>query len=329
MSDESTYRWATVTQLDPLRIRLDGDSTELPLTPEALIEPSRLMVGTRVWVQFFGRRVIVVSATGNHIDAGRMTQVRQRALTGGGKRTVTDTGVSWGARFIAMAGGKNSMCPSGYWEISMPADGTVIPVLNHSGVTSVTVAGGLIPMTYWQTLWYELPIGETAASQPSRFHIVGYTGVGGFEPPASWVMVVTTNNDSTQPVPKHLWGDGYRQDVWRTPTLTNSWVAYGSGWPSAAYRVGNDGRVHLRGLVKNGSMGIATPIFTLPSGWGPEGGSGGVGLIFNQVANVSGSTGFCRVDVVNDGRVGVIQYGGGAGNGYVSLAGISFFPAGT
>lgn len=62
--DETTFRWATVTQLSPLRIRLDGDSSALPLTPDSVVDPLRLAVGTRVWVQFFGRRLIVLAASG-------------------------------------------------------------------------------------------------------------------------------------------------------------------------------------------------------------------------------------------------------------------------
>jgi len=55
----SAFRWATVTQADPLRIRLDGDTVALTFTPESLLQvvPE---VGQRVWVQLYGRRVIVL-----------------------------------------------------------------------------------------------------------------------------------------------------------------------------------------------------------------------------------------------------------------------------
>lgn len=60
---DSTFRWATVTQVSPLRIRLDGDTTELPLTPDNLSEGS-LAVGVRVWAHLFGRRVIILGSIG-------------------------------------------------------------------------------------------------------------------------------------------------------------------------------------------------------------------------------------------------------------------------
>lgn len=56
----NTYRWATVTQASPLRVRLDGDTNELPITPESLVDPYLLVVGQRVWLQLFGRRIIIL-----------------------------------------------------------------------------------------------------------------------------------------------------------------------------------------------------------------------------------------------------------------------------
>lgn len=54
----STDRWAwgTVTGVSPLRVRLDGDSTPLDLTPDTLATVS---VSDRVWCQIAGRRVVV------------------------------------------------------------------------------------------------------------------------------------------------------------------------------------------------------------------------------------------------------------------------------
>lgn len=51
-----SWRWATVTAVSPLRVRLDGDTTALDLTPDAL---GPVRVGDRVWCQITGRRVVV------------------------------------------------------------------------------------------------------------------------------------------------------------------------------------------------------------------------------------------------------------------------------
>jgi len=55
---------------------------------------------------------------------------------------------------------------------------------------------------------------------------------------------------------------------WKTPTLTNSWLNYGSGWQDAQYARDNSGWVHIRGFVKLGSE--VAPAFTLPVGYRPD-----------------------------------------------------------
>ena len=56
-------------------------------------------------------------------------------------------------------------------------------------------------------------------------------------------------------------------DTWNTATLENSWVAYGSGRDTAKYILDSDGYVHLKGTVKNGTIG--TVVFTLPAAYRP------------------------------------------------------------
>lgn len=46
--DPDTSGWATVTDDSPLRIRLDGETSELPFTPDTLV--AGLAIGNRVWV---------------------------------------------------------------------------------------------------------------------------------------------------------------------------------------------------------------------------------------------------------------------------------------
>jgi hypothetical protein len=73
---DNTYRWATVTQADPLRIRLDGDTAALPITPETLVDPYLLVVGQRVWLQMFGRRIIILGTPKANSDlAGTIRRV--------------------------------------------------------------------------------------------------------------------------------------------------------------------------------------------------------------------------------------------------------------
>jgi hypothetical protein len=56
------WRWATVTAVSPLRIRLDGEAEPLDITPDTLAGP--LSVGDRVWTQTSGRRILVAGVSG-------------------------------------------------------------------------------------------------------------------------------------------------------------------------------------------------------------------------------------------------------------------------
>ncbi len=56
---------------------------------------------------------------------------------------------------------------------------------------------------------------------------------------------------------------------WIAPTLLNSWVNFGSGRVEAGYRKFPDGRVEIRGAVKNGASPTST-MFTLPAGYRPS-----------------------------------------------------------
>lgn len=61
-TQRDTWHWATITQADPLRIRLDGDDASLDVTPDSLYAPPQ--VGQRVWVQMAGKRLIVHAPAG-------------------------------------------------------------------------------------------------------------------------------------------------------------------------------------------------------------------------------------------------------------------------
>ena len=52
----ASWRWATVTAVAPLRVRLDGDAAALAVTPDALVAAP---VDARVWCQIVGGRVVV------------------------------------------------------------------------------------------------------------------------------------------------------------------------------------------------------------------------------------------------------------------------------
>ena len=76
------------------------------------------------------------------------------------------------------------------------------------------------------------------------------------------------------------------------PTLLNSWVNFDTTFNSAGYYKDSFGIVHLRGLVKSGTVGVA--IFTLPTGYRP--------VKTELFANVSNNA-FGRIDIDVSGNV--------------------------
>ena len=101
--------------------------------------------------------------------------------------------------------------------------------------------------------------------------------------------------------------------------FSNSWVDYGkttTEWCPASYWKDQYGFVHLRGLVKSGTL--AQAIFTLPTGYRPNGGT--ERERFCQPDN--NGTAPARVDV-ND--TGTVIIAGGGSTTWTSLSGIHFY----
>lgn len=56
------FEWGTVTSQSPLRVRIDTDIDELPITPVCFIPGGPPVAGTRVWTQRHGKRVLLLGA---------------------------------------------------------------------------------------------------------------------------------------------------------------------------------------------------------------------------------------------------------------------------
>jgi hypothetical protein len=99
------------------------------------------------------------------------------------------------------------------------------------------------------------------------------------------------------------------QEDWIAPTLLNSWVNYGGGYETVGYMKDSLGFVHLKGLVKTGTIGLK--FFTLPVGYRPA------AVCIFAVASYA-LFGDVYVSVTGDVTANV-----GSSN-WVSLAGITF-----
>lgn len=98
------------------------------------------------------------------------------------------------------------------------------------------------------------------------------------------------------------------------PTFQNSWENYGTYGDACFRRIGDI--VYLSGLIRNGTA--TATLFTLPTGYRPEGTTNGTTHIFGTVA--SGGTVNARIDITTSG---VVQ-GNPANTGWTSLDDIRF-----
>lgn len=104
---------------------------------------------------------------------------------------------------------------------------------------------------------------------------------------------------------------GFRQvGVTGQPAFTNSWVVFGGGWQVPGFWRDPLGIVHLRGLMKDGTVGSSA--FTLPPGFRPA-----LAETFAIISNAA----FGRLDVLADGTVTPIAP---SSNLWVSLNGVTF-----
>ena len=170
-------------------------------------------------------------------------------------------------------------------------------------------------------LWSGYPAGKRTiydwdydknVTFPNNVSISGALTLNG--KPAGRVHVQSTAPSS--PADGDLWVDT-STPTWTAPTFQNSWVNYGSEWNSAGYYKDANGVVHLRGLVKSGSIGA---IFTLPAGYRPT-----ATWLFICASNSSATPpGYARVDINTSGSVSLNTYSANSNNGWVSLDGITF-----
>lgn len=219
----------------------------------------------------------------------------QSQLAGGGTKTVSSSGaVSWSARFLASSFGRGAtLATGGYFDIQMPPNGTVIPAFG--GATSKTVSGGVIPLSSWDILWYELPFGSGVSSVPGNFRVTGNSG--NFVVPNNWILIAFRNNDSG----RVEWATG---EAMAMDTQQGGGWAYipaaSSAFPSTGtapqFRVIGD-TVYLRGRTWRTS-GTDTTGYTLPTHARPVTGT------VNLICRYSGSSSqVLQVAIATNGNI--------------------------
>ena len=72
VSDITSFKWATVTGINPLAIRLDGDTAALALIPDSIIDPLELLAGDRVRVELSLRKCVIHGAASGGGQSGEV-----------------------------------------------------------------------------------------------------------------------------------------------------------------------------------------------------------------------------------------------------------------
>jgi hypothetical protein len=99
---------------------------------------------------------------------------------------------------------------------------------------------------------------------------------------------------------------------WHSLVLANSWVTYSGTFEDPSYCKDNNGFVHLRGLLKDGSAADAV-MCTLPPGFRPS-----RQINFNAIANDAS----CKLVIKANGEVNAAA---GGSTAWTSISGVIFY----
>jgi len=219
-----------------------------------------------------------MAAPGDHKRSQQdnyVSHVHDEILGGGEIRWGVQNNLFWSERFIAIFSGAGLLySANGHFNIDCLASGAV-PVIAGAPARNWESYG--IVLNNGETLWYILPLGNASAApqlcQPANYRLAGTAS--DFQPGNDWVLVASVNDEDVRLCNgmrlSRFGNSTISPDTgWRAATLLNGWLNYGDIWEPAGYRRMN-GQVYLRGLVKLGTVGAYTPIFTLPYGFRPAG----------------------------------------------------------
>lgn len=165
-----SWRWATVTQVSPLRVRLDGDDAALPVTPDSLLVTPPY-VGQRVRVHVVDRSIVVVGAA----SAGQWTAWTPTLSTPSGSPTLGSGGTlvgrytRIGATVIGHAIltlGTGFAAGSGRVQISLPVAGATNTFIGDARIranNTYTRAQVLCQGAYVIFRYYPAAVNATSA----------------------------------------------------------------------------------------------------------------------------------------------------------------------
>lgn len=127
------------------------------------------------------------------------------------------------------------------------------------------------------------------------------------------VMVKAIDDNFTNAYIDRVLGENEYTHRWINATLLNSWANYHVDYYNAGYMKDSNGFVHLRGIVKNGTITSGTSILQLPIGYRPS-----KKCVFSSIAYNSA---LCTLIIFNDGYLNISNV---PNNTWLTLENISF-----
>lgn len=228
------------------------------LGPNGLAVEVDPVAGNQLSVGADGAKVIVnTQAITDRINLLLQIQRQNFMLSGGGIKRASPTRLQWGDSFYAHAPRLTATQAGQFYQITMPANGTVITGVGGAANATIASTGnyaGLIPLADWQSLWYLLPTtSTTTTSVAANFRIASYTS--SFQMPDNAVLVAWRYGGSDKTV---YWGDGSNSVPWLLGANTlkegSGTTGLGTGGVQALwYRNTLDGHIEISIWAKWGT----------------------------------------------------------------------------
>lgn len=194
---------------------------------------------------------------------------------------------------------------SGYGPVSLTSDVTGILPVGSGGIGQASLTGLTLPAAILSAspVLTTPVIASFTTAQHDHTNAAGGGALG------------ASSVGTTQLAPLSVTAAKIEtQEAWINVTYQNSWIDYDTGtWYPGSYYKDSLGIVHLRGLVKNGTMG--SNIFTLPAGYRPS-----KQILFSSLQNNASG----RLDVTAGGGVVATAGLAGVSNAFVQLDNVHF-----
>jgi hypothetical protein len=88
------------------------------------------------------------------------------------------------------------MGAEGYINMDCPTSGTIVYYDASNNITTQTCNSSGVPLSSWESLWYQIVPGQLPFSVQSQYRLVNYQN-SLWSPGVGWVLIAARNDDGT------------------------------------------------------------------------------------------------------------------------------------